>query len=221
MTRVPVPDDTDEEVMKGKKRALVSKEEPGKKRKKSDTTHRRKPTSTSQASEPDPPPTESIPSKGSKPTPSDASTEISKVMNTPASKHLTKAPTKAEQKPARAAAVDLFDSDDPEDRPSPSKPPTSKISTPLNSVKSSTSPGTKGGRPSETKTILKSSKKAAEHAITDVPAKEKHVKFAVKPSDSKKKRDRALGTADKKVRSGGGKSASAKDGVLGKKAAIM
>ena len=223
LTRVPVPNDTDEEVKKGKKRALVSKEEPGKKRKKSDMVHTEEPTSTPQASEPDPPPTGSIPSKGSRPKSSDTPTEIPKRLNKPTSKHPTKAPTKeptrVEHKPARAAAVDFFDSDDLEDRPSPSKPSTSKTSTPLQSVESRASPGSKGERPSETKTILKSSKKATERTITDVPAKEKHVKFAVKPSDLKK-RDRALGSTDKKIRSGGGKGASAKDGVLGKKVAV-
>jgi len=75
-------------------------------------------------------------------------------------------------------------------------------------------------KPSETKTILKSSKKAAGTTTLDTPAKAKHVKFAAKPSDSKMKKDKVLGMTNKKVRSGGGKSASAKDRVLGKKPAV-
>jgi len=75
-------------------------------------------------------------------------------------------------------------------------------------------------KPSETKTILKSSKRVGEPATLGIPAKTKHVKFAVKLSDSKMKRDKVLGTTDKKVRSGGGKSASAKDRVLGKKVVV-
>ena len=213
---MPVPDDTDEKVNRGTKRALVSEEEPGKKRKKSNTTHTKNPTSASQASGPVPQPIESIPPKGSKSTPSTIPTEISMA----APKHPTKTPTKettgTEQKPSRATAVDFIDSDNLGDRSSISKPSTSRTPTPK-SIKSKLSHGS-NVRLSETKTILKSSKKVAEHTTTDMPAKEKHVKFAVKLSDSKK-RDRALGATDKRVRSGGGKSASAKDGVLGKKVA--
>jgi len=63
LTRVPIPDDVDEEAKKGKKRALESEEEPEKKKKKSNAT------STSQPSKLDlPPPTESPPSKSSKAT---------------------------------------------------------------------------------------------------------------------------------------------------------
>ena len=123
------------------------------------------------------------------------------------------------QKPARATAVDFLDSHNTEDQPSPSKPSTSRALAPLKSDRSKPSRGSKGSV-LETKTILKSSKKVVEPTTGDVPAKEKHVKFAVKPSDSKTKRNKALGMAGKKVRSGGGKGASAKDGVLNKKVAV-
>lgn len=79
-----------------------------------------------------------------------------------------------------------------------------------------TSMGSKSRRekPSGTKAILKSSREVAEPTTTDVPAKEKHVKFA------KTKKDKVLGVTDKKVRSGGGRGASAKDRVMSKKVAV-
>ena len=229
LTRVPIPDHVDEEAKKGKKRALESEEEPGKKKKKSNTT------STSQPSRLDPPPlTESPPSKGSKATALAASTELPKEKKKKsASESLTrksaKEPTEVKRKSARATAADSFDSDNlgGPDQLSLSKSPAFKTPT---LQKSKPSPALKDPvpmkpkpqdeKPSETKTILKSSKKAAEPTTLDTPVKTKHVKFATKPSDSKMKRDKALGTTDKKVRSGGGKSASAKDRVLGKKPAV-
>lgn len=229
LTRVPIPDHVDEEAKKGKKRALESEEEPGKKKKKSNTT------STSQPSRLDPPLlTESPPSKGSKATALAASTELPKEKKKKStSESLTrksaKEPTEVKRKSARATAADSFDSDNLEgpDQLSLSKPPAFKTPT---LQKSKPSPALKDPvpmkpkpqdeKPSETKTILKSSKKAAEPTTLDTPVKTKHVKFATKPSDSKMKRDKALGTTDKKVRSGGGKSASAKDRVLGKKPAV-
>ena len=229
LTRVPIPDHVDEEAKKGKKRALESEEEPGKKKKKSNTT------STSQPSRLDPPLlTESPPSKGSKATALAASTELPKEKKKKStSESLTrksaKEPTEVKRKSARATAADSFDSDNlgGPDQLSLSKPPAFKTPT---LQKSKPSPALKDPvpmkpkpqdeKPSETKTILKSSKKAAEPTTLDTPVKTKHVKFATKPSDSKMKRDKALGTTDKKVRSGGGKSASAKDRVLGKKPAV-
>jgi len=229
LTRVPIPDDVDEEARKGKKRTLKSEEEPEKKKKKSNAT------STLQPSRLDPPPlTESPPSKGSKATALAASTDLpkekkKKSASESSTKKFAKEPTEVKRKSARATAADSFNSDDlgGPGKLSLSKPPASKTPT---LQKSKPSPAPKDPapmkpklqdeKPSETKTILKSSKKAAEPTTLDTPAKTKHVKFATKPSDSKMKRDKALGTTDKKVRSGGGKSASAKDRVLGKKPAV-
>ena len=229
MTRVPIPDDIDGEAKKGKKRALESEEEPEKKKKKSDTT------STSQPPRSDPPPpTESPSSKSSKAIPSAISAGSSKgIRKKPAPessiKTSTKEPIGVEQKLTRAAAVDLFDSDGLGSHPS-SKPSASQKSIPPKPVKSKLSLGSKDPaptksklldeKPSGAKTILKSSKKVTGRITPDVPAKVKHVKFEAKLSDSKTKRDKALGLTDKKVRSGGGKSASAKDRVLGKKVAV-
>ena len=202
LTRVLIPDDVDGEAKKGKKRALESEEEPGKKKTKSH------PASTSQSSRLD-------------------STESSKGMKKkPASESSTK---KSMKEPARAAAVDFFDSGNLGDsghlslpKPSASKTPIPQKSKPSSVSKDSALMKSKSQdkKPSETKTILKSSKKVAEPTTLDVPAKAKHVKFAAKLSDSKMKKDKVLGTADKKVRSGGGKSASAKDRVLGRKVAV-
>jgi hypothetical protein len=197
----------------------------------------RTPAHTSQPSRLDPPPlTESFPSKSSKVTPLAASAELSKGMKGSASesstKKSTKGPTEVRQKSPRAAVVDSPGSDDLESpghlslsKPSASKapiPPKSIMSKPPFVSKDPTLMKSKsrGEKPSETKTILKSSKKIIEPTTLDIPAKAKHVKFAVKPPDPKMKRDKALGTTDKKVRSGGGKSASAKDRVLGKKVAV-
>ena len=187
LTRVPVPDGTDEEVKKGEKRALEFKEEPRKKKKKS------KATSTSQPSKSTSPPIEPPSSKGSNAISPAASTESSKV-----NKSTPNSPTEVSTKNTLESV-------------------TSKLSSSKDSAHVKSKP--QGERPSETKTILKSSKKVAEPATAGVPAKAKHVKFAAKPSDLKK-RDKALGMADKKVRSGGGKSTSAKDRVLGKKIAV-
>jgi ribosome biogenesis protein UTP30 len=233
LTRVPIPDDmdADEDAGKGKKRAVESEEEPRKKKKKSNTSP------TSQPSRLDPPPlTESFPSKSSKVTRLAASAELSKGMKGSASesstKKSTKGPTEVRQRSPRAAVVDSPGSDDLESpghlslsKPSASKapiPPKSIMSNPPFVSKDPTLMKSKsrGEKPSETKTILKSSKKIIEPTTLDIPAKAKHVKFAVKPPDPKMKRDKALGTTDKKVRSGGGKSASAKDRVLGKKVAV-
>jgi len=216
LTRVPIPDDVDEEAKKGKKRALESEEEPGKKKKKSNAT------STSQPSRLDPPPlTVSPPSKSSKATTLAASTELPRGMkkksaSESSTKKPAKEPTEVKQKSARATAVDSFDSDD---LGGPSQLSLSKPS-PLSKDPVLMKPKSQDEKPSETKTILKSSRKAAEPTTLDTPAKVKHVKFATKPSDSKMKRDKALGATDKKVRSGGGKSASVKDRVLGKKPAV-
>ena len=236
LTRVPVPDETDEEVGKGKRRALESEEEPGKKKqKKPDTTSTRESISTSQASRPDPPPTESVLSKRSKSVSSAITTGLSAGIKKLAQESSTKTPTtEVKQKPARAAAVDFFNSDDTEDRsslhPSPSKHSASKKPTPQKSVEPKPASGSKdsalmksksqGENPLKAKTILKSPKKILGSATADVPTEEKHVKFATKLSVSKTKRDKALGMPDKKVRSGGGKSVSAKDQVLGKKVAV-
>ena len=225
---MPIPDDVDEEAKKGKKRALESEEEPGKKKKKSNTTSALQPSRLDP-----PPPTESPPPKGSKATPLAISTESSKGKKKSASesstKKSTKEPTEVEQKPARAAAVDFFDSNDLGDPSHLSlpEPSASKTLIPQKSIISKPSPVSaqmkskpQDKQSSEMKTILKSSKKVTEPTTLDMPAKAKHVKFAAKLSDSKIKRDKALGTTDKKVRSGGGKSASAKDRVLGKKVAV-
>ena len=229
MTRVPIPDNVEEEAKKGKKRALESEEEPGKKKMKSSIT------STPRPSRSDPTLlTESPLLKGSKATPSTASTELPKGMkkklaSEASTKRSTKEPAEVKQKSTRAAAVDFFDSDDVQgpSRLSPSKPSASKTPVPRKSIVSKPSKDSalmksksQDEKPSETKTILKSSKRFAEPATLGIPGKAKHVKFAVKLSDSKMKRDKALGTTDKKVRSGGGKSASAKDRVLGKKIVV-
>lgn len=227
LTRVPIPDDADEGERK-KKRTLEFDEEPEKKKKKSDTARAQEPTSTSQVSRPNPPPTGSTPSKSSRLMVSVTSTGLSKgVKKGPSTSTPMEEPTEVEQRSARPAAVDFFDSDKAKDRPSPSKPFAFETRTPPKSAKLRPLPPSedsvpmdprlKGERSSETKTILKPSKKVAERAT---PAKEKRVKFAAKLSDSKTKRDRALGTAGKKLRSGGGKSSSVKDGVLGKRAAV-
>jgi len=229
LTRVPVPDDMGEEVKKGKKRALESQEEPGKKRQKSDTA-----ISTLQASRPDSPSTESTPPKRSKSIlPVTSAKKLEGMKTRPASGSSTgstKEPLEGKQKPTRPTAVDFFRSDDAGDRPS-SKPPASKTPAPPKPAKSKQSPGSKdsplmdpkskGEKPFETKTILKSSKTVAGSTIADaLPGKEKHVKFAARLPDSKTKRDKALGLAGKKVRSGGGRSASVKDGVLGNKVTV-
>lgn len=190
LTRVMIPDDTDEGAKKGKKRAFESEEEPEKKKKKSNTTSTEKPTTPAVSAE--------LP-KG-----------IKKSAPETLIKASTKEPTEGEQKPGRASAVDFFDSDDVRGYPSPSKPSVSK--TPILQKSAM--------RPSGTRTILKSSKKVVEPATLDAPTQVKHVKFAAKLSDSKTKRNRALNCTDKKVRSGGGKNASAKDRVLGKKVAV-
>lgn len=230
LTRVPIPDNADEEANRGKKRTLESGGEPGKKKKKHGTTSTKKSVSTSQPSGLKPLPPTGSPSKGLRVAPPAASRELSKGVNKSAPessiKESTKEPTEVRQKPSRASAVDFFGSDDVGDYLSPSKPSASKTPIPPKSVVSNQSPLPKDpvpmksksqdGKPSETKTILKSSKTTAKPTTMDVPAKAKHVKFATKVSGSKK-RDNALGAIDKKVRSGGGKSASAKDRVLGKK----
>ena len=220
-----IPDDMDGEAKKGKKRALESGEELGKKKKKSGTSTKNS-TSTPQPLRPVPPPsTESHPSKGLKPTPSVASAELPKGIKKPAPKSSTKMSTKepkeVKQKPARAAAADFFDPDDLESHLSPSGPPKSVTSKPSPASRDSTliESKSKVEKTPKAKTILKSSKKAAEPATLDVPVKAKHVKFAAKLSDSKPKRGKALGMRGKKVRSGG-KSASAKDRVLAKKVAV-
>ena len=205
LTRVLIPDDAEGEVKQGKRRALESEDEPERKRKKSDASRAKDSTSTSRASRPDPPPTESTPSKERK-------------------------LTEAKQKPARVTATDFLDLDSFEDQPSASKPSVSNTAIPSKTAKSKPLRGSKdsaptksrspGAKPSETKTILKSSKKVAQSGGADMPAKEKHVKFAVKLPDPKTKRNKALGVMGKKVRSGGGRSASVKDGVLGKRLAV-
>ena len=227
LTRIPIPDDRNGEAKKRKMLTLESEEGPEKKKKKPDTPTE-KFVSTSQASRPDPPPTGPTPSKGSKPIHSATFTEPSKgLKRKPAPGSSTKISTNTEvkQKPARRAAVDFFDSDDIGDQPSPSKTSASKMPTlqklvksnPLPTSKDSTS---KGEKHPKTKTILKSSKKATGSTTASVPAKEKHVKFAAKLSDSKTKRDKALSATGKKVRSGGGRSVSAKDGILRRKVAV-
>jgi ribosome biogenesis protein UTP30 len=234
LTRVPIPDDVGEKITRGKKRALESEEESSGKKKKSSSIAK-KFAPSSQASRPDPPPTESAPSKGSKQILSAAPAKSSKVrekrqVSESSTKPPTQKPTKVKEKPARAAAVDFFDSDNLEDRPAPSKcsaseTPASKKSAgsrPLRGSEDpvSTKPKSQDEKPRETKTILKSSKRVAEPSTTDTPVKEKRVKFAAKLPDSRTKRDKALGLTGKKVRSGGGKGVSAKDRVLGKKVAV-
>jgi len=189
LTRVPIPDDADEET-KGKKRTLVSREESGKKRQKSDPAPTKRSTTIPHPSISHQPPTQ----------------------------------------PARPAAADFFDSDDAGDCFSLSNAPASETPAPQRREKSKQPQSSKdsvpiqakskGKEPSKTKTILKSSKSVVGPTPTRKPGKEKHVKFATELSDSKTKRDKALGLAGKRVRSGGGKSASAKDGVLGKKVAV-
>lgn len=203
MTRVQIPDGTDEEVTRGKKRALESEEEPVKKKKKSGTVTKRSDLS----------PTESSPSRESK-----SATKERLTTDSSTKPPSTKEPTKVEVKPGRAAAVDFFDSDSP----SPPKSPASKMTISRKSIESKPSPDgpapkkPQGEKPSETKSILKSSRKGAKSSTVDVPVKEKHVKFVAKLSNLKTRRDKALGLTGKKVRSGGGKGASVKDGVLGK-----
>lgn len=229
LTRVLIPDNTDEEVERGKKRALESEpEEETVKKKKSDTITKR-PTPVSQTMRLDPPSTEYAPSKGSKPTLSPAPIKPSKStkerLAPENSKKLptNKGPIKVKGKNPRAAAVDFLDAANLEDCPSASKSSVYKATTSRKSAELKPSsdakqpvhekPKPQGERPSETKTILKSSKKFQEG---DVATNKKRVKFAIKHSDSKTKRDKALGLG-KKVRSGGGKGVSAKDRVLGKK----
>jgi len=223
LTRVPIPDGPDEEAKKGKKRALESEEEPGKKQKRSNTTSTKRPISTSQPSVLGSLPPTGSPPEGSDPTTSAVSTEPSKGMKTS-----IKEPAEVKQKPARASAADSFDSDDA--YLSPSKPSASKTPIPHKSAIPKLSPLSKDDvpkksksrdeRPSEARTILKSSRKVAESATPDVPAQAKRVKFATNLPDPRTKRDKALNVTEKKVRSGGGRSASAKDRVLGKKAAL-
>jgi ribosome biogenesis protein UTP30 len=226
LTRVPIPDDTNEGVKKGKKRALEPEEETAKKKKSGSIT--KKSTSFSQTPRPDASLTGFNPSKSTLPAASIKSIKATK-------ERLPKQPTskgiiETKEKPTRAAAVDFFDTENPEDRPSSSKPSARTTTTSRKSTEPSPSPSsepptakklkTQGEKHSGTKTILKTSKTIAESSTVDVPTKEKRVKFAVKLSDSKTKKDKALGLIGKKVRSGGGKGASVKDRVLGKKVVV-
>jgi ribosome biogenesis protein UTP30 len=225
LTRVPIPDNVDEEVTKGKKHALESEEEPLKKKKKSGTVTA-KPAPVSQAPRPSSSSAKSTTSKESKPTPSATFVKPSNAtMKRPESSTQppsTKEPTKVKVKPARAAAVDFFDSGSPENR-SASKTAVSRKSSepkPSSDDRAPKKPKSHGGKPSETKSILKTSKKDVKISTMGPPAEEKHVKFVAKSSNLKTRRDKALGLTSKKVRSGGGKGVSVKDGVLGKKVAV-
>jgi ribosome biogenesis protein UTP30 len=223
LTRVPILDNVDEEVTKGKKHALESEEEPLKKKKKSGTVTT-KPAPVPRASRPSSSSAKSTPPKEAKPTPSatfvkpsNATTKRPESSTQPPS---TKEPTKV--KPARAAAVDFFDSGSPENR-SASKTTVSRKSSepkPSSDDRASKKPKSQGVKPSETKSILKTSKKDVKFSTVGPPAEEKHVKFVAKSSNLKTRRDKALGLTSKKVRSGGGKGVSVKDGVLGKKVAV-
>lgn len=234
LTRVPIPDDADEGVKKGKKRVLELEEETAKKK---SCTPKTKSTSVPQAPGSSPSSTGSALPGELKPTFSATPIKAPKdKKERPAPESLKKLPTnegplKAKGKPVRATAVDFFDTDNLEDRRPLSKTSAYKTTAPRKSTESKPSPDAKlpahkkpksqGEKLSETKTILKSSKKIPESSSVGVQAKEKRVTFAVKPSELKTKKDKALGgLVGKKVRSGRGKGASAKDGVLGKKAAV-
>lgn len=217
LTRVPIPDDAGEELMNGKKRAPEPVEGPAKKKKKSGMVMKES-ASISQASRPDPSRVEFPPpreSKSTRPT-SKPSTKPSFAKELP----------KVKGKPTRVFTVDSFDLENPKGCLSPSEPSTSSKKTTSRKSTGSTlvpeDPTSKprDKKPSEPKAILKSSKKDVTSSVVDVPVKDKRVKFATKLSDLKTRRDKALGMAGKKVRSGGGKGVSVKDGVLGKKVAV-
>lgn len=230
LTRVPIPDNMDEEVTKGEKRALESEGGPVKKKKRSDTVTKK--TAPVSHSRPESSPAESAPSKEPNSALSVTSVEPSNATKERPVARSSKKPPSAEEpkkvkaKPVRAAAVDFFDLEGPEGRFSPSKP--SKTAVSRKSAESRPSPDdpapkkskSQGKKASETKSILKSPKRDDKFPMVGLPAEEKHVKFAAKPSNSKTKRDKALGLTGKKVRSGGGKGVSVKDGVLGKKVAV-
>lgn len=231
LTRVPIPDDTGEGVRGGKKRALESEGEIVKKKKIPPPT--KKPRPVSQPLRPDPSLTESAPSKGSKP--ASPATLIKSTKGTkkgPAPESSTrlpinKEPIKVKEKPVRATAVDFFDTSNPEDRLLTSKTSTRTTTASRKSTGSKPSPDaegpvlkkskSQGERPPETKTIMK---KTPESSTMGAQVIKKRVKFAVKLSDSKTKKGKALGLVGKKVRSGGGKGASIKDRALGKKVAV-
>lgn len=218
LTRVPIPDDAGEELVNGKKRTVERVEEPAKKKKKSSMVMKRS-SSVSQASRPDPSRTELLPpreSKSTRPTPKPSTKPpFAKAKESP----------KVKGNPTRVVAVDFFDSENPEGCLSPSEPSTSsKTPASRKSAGSSLVPEAPTSKPQEEKPseprVLKSSKKDATSSVVDVPVKEKRVKFAAKLSDLKTRRDKALGMGSKKVRSGGGKGMSVKDGVVGKKVAV-
>ena len=234
LTRVSIPENMEQEVRKGKKRALDSEEEPGKKKNKTNTTAK-KSLSSSPASISKHSKTVSAPSNGSELTLVATSTELpkgTKRISDPGSltKSSAREPAKGKEKPARAVAVDFFGSGDLEDPPSPPTRSASKTLVSRGSTRLKPSPvsgdsdpaksKSQSQKPLEIKTILKSSKEVSEPITADVPAMEKRVKFAAKPSSLKARRDKALGLTGQKVRSGGGKSASVKDGVLKKKVAV-
>lgn len=227
---MPIPDDTDEGVKRGRKRALESEAESAKKKKPGTITKEPTFVSHSQVPRPDCSILEPAPSKGSKPTLAPTSIKLpggkkERLALESSKTSLTdKGPM---EKLARAAAVDFFDTSNPEDRPPLSKPSARKTTVLRRSTESKPSPDTEhpapnkpqpqGEKPPGTKTILKPPKRIPESSTAEVPAKEKHVKFAVKVSSNlKTKRDKTLGSTKKKVRSGGGNGASAKDRVLKK-----
>ena len=208
LTRVPIPDDPDKGVKKGKKRALESLEEIVEQKKRGVIA--KKSTSISR-------PSTSGPSKGPKPTLSAASVEPPKgTRKTLTPESLGKLPTNkvfhtgnSEGRPSAPKTTALRKSS--ESKPSPDFEHPSKKS------KSQTE------KPSETKTvsILKSPKNVPESSAVSGPVKQKRVKFAAKLPNLKTKKGKALGFERKKVRSGVGREASAKDRILGKKAAVQ
>ena len=147
----------------------------------------------------------------------------------PTSRYSTKPPlsqlhARVKEKPARATAVDSFDSSNPGGRVPPSRPSDSKATVSRNSSGLIPSPDFRpeiskpeSEKPLKTKTILKSPNQVAQTSTTGVQSKGKHVKFAAKFLDSKTRKDKPLGLTSKKVRSGGGKNASVKDRLLRKK----